>query len=175
MSNHRFHCLLLDPPWKAERGGGKIKRGADRHYPLLSTPDVIETVLRADLWRPAANAHCWMWVTNTTLANGEGQALMRALGFRPLSFVTWVKDRIGLGQYLRGRTEHLMLGVRGKGASIRTGQGVTVIHAPRTKHSRKPVEAYEMIEKVSPGPRVEFFARARREGWEAFGNEVSDE
>ena len=29
----------MDPPW-LERGGGKIKRGADRHYPVLKVEDI---------------------------------------------------------------------------------------------------------------------------------------
>ena len=39
-------------------------------------------------------------------------------------------------------------------------------------HSRKPAAFMEMVESVSPGPRLEMFARRRREGWSAWGNEV---
>lgn len=31
----RYKTILADPPWP-EHGGGKSKRGADRHYPLMS-------------------------------------------------------------------------------------------------------------------------------------------
>ena len=33
--NKKYKTIYADPPWK-ESGGGKIKRGADRHYPLMS-------------------------------------------------------------------------------------------------------------------------------------------
>ena len=36
----RYHTIYADPPWM-ERGGGRIKRGADRHYPLMSTKDIM--------------------------------------------------------------------------------------------------------------------------------------
>lgn len=36
----KYHTIYADPPWM-ERGGGKIKRGADRHYPLMSTKDIM--------------------------------------------------------------------------------------------------------------------------------------
>jgi hypothetical protein len=35
----KYGTILADPPW-LERGGGKIKRGADRHYPLMKTRDI---------------------------------------------------------------------------------------------------------------------------------------
>ena len=43
---------------------------------------------------------------------------------------------------------------------------------PRTKHSKKPDAMYTLIEEASPGPYLELFARERRPGWAAWGNEV---
>jgi N6-adenosine-specific RNA methylase IME4 len=87
-----------------------------------------------------------------------------------------VKLQIGIGQYLRGSHELLLLGVRGKGLdpSVRTeDRGVpSVIYGRRTKHSKKPDSAFSMVERVSRGPRVELFARSNRPGWESWGNEV---
>lgn len=31
-TGNKYKTIYMDPPW-AEQGGGKIKRGADRHYP----------------------------------------------------------------------------------------------------------------------------------------------
>ena len=39
--NKKYRTIYADPPWH-EKGGGKIKRGADRHYPLMRTEDVKE-------------------------------------------------------------------------------------------------------------------------------------
>jgi len=51
MFGEEFRTIMMDPPW-LERGGGQVKRGADRHYPLLPTPDDLRrtcaTWLRAD-------------------------------------------------------------------------------------------------------------------------------
>ena len=38
----------MDPPWY-ETGGGKIKRGADRHYDLVKTPDLPRSFGRRHL------------------------------------------------------------------------------------------------------------------------------
>ena len=39
ISNKKYQTIYADPPW-AMFGGGKIKRGADKHYPLMKTKDI---------------------------------------------------------------------------------------------------------------------------------------
>jgi len=41
-----YRCIYLDPPWP-ERGGGKSKRGADRHYDTLTVRQIEKVVLDA--------------------------------------------------------------------------------------------------------------------------------
>lgn len=165
---NQYRCILADPPWK-ETGGGKIKRGANRHYPLLSTPDIIRVMYQASLWNPAPNSHLWMWVTNNFLE--DGLFVMRALGYKYITNAVWVKDRIGLGQYIRGQHELLLFGRRGRLPS-NSRKEKSVIEAHRKKHSQKPEKSFEMIEAISPGPRLEMFSRAPREGWDVWGNQV---
>jgi N6-adenosine-specific RNA methylase IME4 len=45
--------------------------------------------------------------------------------------------------------------------------------APVGRHSEKPDESYELIERLAPGPYVELFARRKRPGWTCLGNEVA--
>lgn len=96
LDEDRFPTLMADPPW-LERGSGQTKRGADRHYPLLATKK-IPGVMRAacddegrSLWRPAFNAHLYMWVTNNFLE--DGLWVMRELGFRYVTNLAWPKLR----------------------------------------------------------------------------------
>jgi hypothetical protein len=42
------------------------------------------------------------------------------------------------------------------------------------EHSRKPDEAYALIESCSPGPYLELFARGSRDGWISWGNEAGE-
>ena len=178
----RFSCILSDPPWP-ERGAGKCKRGADRHYDVQRVAD-IPPIMRAakgpdgaPLWLPAADCHPWMWVTNNYLEGGLW--VMRELGFRYVTNVAWAKDRISIGQYLRGQHELLLFGVRGKGFAVRTERRdlPSLITAPvptengKRVHSRKPEAAYELIEARTMGPRLELFGRRPREGWTVWGND----
>jgi N6-adenosine-specific RNA methylase IME4 len=166
-----YCTVLADPPW-LERGGGKVKRGADRHYPLMSTSAIA--ALPVVEWA-APDAHLYLWVTNNFLE--DGLMVMRAWGFRYVSILTWKKDRIGLGQYFRGNTEHCLFGVRGSlpyritATGVRA-QGVTGFDAPRGKHSVKPEYLRLMAGVVSYEPRLELFARRPAPGWDVWGNEV---
>ncbi|MCK5641183.1 MAG: hypothetical protein KAJ19_10310 [Gammaproteobacteria bacterium] len=93
----KYKTIYADPPWP-ERGGGKIKRGADRHYPLMKVKEIISM---SDFVNSISdeNCHLYLWVTNNYLPSGL--QVMEAWGFRYITTITWVKDRIGLGQYFR--------------------------------------------------------------------------
>jgi N6-adenosine-specific RNA methylase IME4 len=120
-----------------------------------------------------SDAHLWLWVTNATLF--AGQTVMRAWGFTYRSCLTWVKPGLGLGSsYLRNNTEHLLLGTKGR-ARIRYRSQPTWLYAPKQDHSHKPEEQYAVIERCSPGPYLELFARRKRVGWQAWGNEVTSD
>lgn len=164
----KYKTILIDPPWY-ERGGGRIKRGADRHYNLMKTEDIISTILNSGAFTPDENCHLYLWVTNNFLK--DGLFVMERLGFRYVTNLVWVKDRFGLGQYFRGQHELVLFGVKGKlPACCKTES--TVVIAKKTEHSKKPYDFYAKIEKVSMPPRLEMFSRIRRDGWDAWGNQI---
>ena len=81
------------------------------------------------------------------------------------------RPNFGMGHYSRQDTEICLLGMRGSmpvaDRSVRQS-----IHAPVREHSRKPDEQYARIEAMYPGAAyVELFARQRRPGWAAHGDE----
>lgn len=43
---------------------------------------------------------------------------------------------------------------------------------PREEHSRKPEQVVSYLERVSPAPRLEMFARGPRPGWDVWGNQT---
>jgi N6-adenosine-specific RNA methylase IME4 len=194
----RYACLSADPPWK-EHGGGQIQRGADRHYGLLSKEQILDVMIGSGMWRPADHAHFHCWFTDNFLE--DALWLVDRLGFRYVRTLVWVKTsgatdvddlggddlRMGIGQYARGCHESWIFAVRGRGQDPSVWRGDrsvrSVVAAPhvirdgKRVHSAKPVAAYETIERVSRGPRVEFFARSGRvaidgERWDACGNEA---
>ncbi|GAB3990705.1 MT-A70 family methyltransferase [Nocardioides marmoraquaticus] len=165
-SSLRYRAILADPPWDIDQGG---PRGAARHYRVMSLRRIKNLPVR-DL--AADNAHLWLWVTNNTLRHGYDVA--EAWGFTVRSPLTWVKFRIGLGAYLRNSTEHLLFCTRGR-APVKFRSQPTWMQAPVQDHSHKPEEQYALIERVSPGPYLELFARRRQPGWDAWGNQVESD
>jgi N6-adenosine-specific RNA methylase IME4 len=169
------HTLLADPPWNETGGGVKGgRRGADRHYPLMRTSDIMAL---SDGVKAVTdvNSHCYLWVTNSFLK--EGLEVLECWGYRYVTNIAWVKDRFGLGQYFRGQHELILFGVRGvlpykTRADGKRAQHPTVIFAPRQSHSQKPDKTFKMIEHVSHGPYLELFARKQRNNWNCWGNEV---
>lgn len=174
-----YRTVSLDPPWW-EAGGGKIKRGADRHYDLLKTHAMPGVIYGSGVFKPATDSHMYMWVTNNFLK--DGLWLMDALGFRYVTNVVWPKHKAGLGQYFRGKHELILFGVRGRGKAESVYQDTrsitSVLDVPKQSrvHSRKPVEAFQMIEARSKGPYLEMFADpscAPRDGWTPWGKSRS--
>lgn len=166
----KYKTILADPPWN-ERGGGKIKRGADRHYKLMSTDKICQLPISSI---SEQNCHLYLWVTNNFLE--DGLKVMKDWGFSYKTMITWAKENFGLGQYFRGMTEHCLFGVKGhlpyKLIDNKRQQGKTLIRAANQAHSVKPWQIYEMIDKVSYDPKVELFAREKIDGWTSLGFDI---
>ena len=174
MINHagKYRTIYIDPPWP-ERGGGKIKRGADRHYDLMTVKEIKQLPI-GKLANPDG-CHLYLWVTNNHLHDGLN--CVEEWGFEYVTMITWMKDRIGLGQYYRGITEHCIFATTKKRLPYKIldgkrAQGKTGFFAPKREHSRKPEEMRQMIETVSYTPRADIFAREQIDGWDCFGNET---
>jgi N6-adenosine-specific RNA methylase IME4 len=165
----KFKTILADPPWDIQQKG---HRGAQRHYPLMSLERIKAMPVR-DL--AEENAHLWIWTTNAALRDAYDVA--EAWGFTVRSPLTWVKFYLGLGQYLRNATEHLLLATRGK-APVNFRSQPTWINAPMQDHSHKPEEQFAVIERISDGPYLELFARRRPPStrpWFVWSNQIDSD
>jgi N6-adenosine-specific RNA methylase IME4 len=112
----------------------------------------------------------FVWTTSPYLV--EALQVVLAWGFKYKTNIAWVKDKVGLGYVVRNRHELLLVATRGDIPSpLPANRPSSVIEAPRREHSRKPDEAYELIERMYPElPKIELFARQARPGWACWGN-----
>ena len=124
----------------------------------------------ADLCKP--DAHLWLWIPTNELESGF--EVVRAWGFVPKSIFVWCKPKLGLGNYLRGATEHVIFAVRGK-LPIQHRAQMNWGFFPLQDHSHKPEEFHEIIKRCSPGPYLELFARRPYAGFDIWGNEVESD
>lgn len=173
-----YRTLMVDPPWRYDGPGWH--GDAEKHYNTMSK-EQLRALRVADI--AAEDAVMWLWVVNPLLS--QGAELLAAWGFQYKGLVTWVKTTtthpirpaIGNGYWLRGATEHMMLGTRGTPKPLVKNQA-TWFMAPPGAHSAKPEAAFAIAERYFDGPRIELFSRElspmfpKRDGWDVWGNEV---
>lgn len=159
-----YRTIAADPPWQYDN---KATRGAaEDHYPTMTVAELCD--LPVEEWAHD-RAHLYLWATNGFLR--EAFDILDAWGFTYKTTLTWVKPQIGMGNYFRSSTEHVLFGVRGGLRTLDCNQR-NWFEAKRARHSQKPGAFFALVEKASPGPYLELFARTRRFGWDAWGNEV---
>lgn len=163
----RYRTIYMDPPWAYADEG--VNGSAATQYHTMGV-EAIERLPVARLAH-ADGCHLWMWTTWPMIREGAPHRLVAAWGFRWVGEVTWKKDRVGTGRWLRSITEVLVLAVRGS-MPLLVDDAAGFLEAPRGRHSEKPKEARALVERCSPGPRLEVFARHVPEGWDAVGLEV---
>lgn len=167
-----YRTVVADPPWEPSLGATWATRFTDKarpqkHYPVMPLEDIKRLPVPA-----APQAHLWLWVLNQHV--DWGHEVARAWGFEPQQIITWAKPGLGTGRF-QCNTEHILLCRKGTRHGNPFGPtGGTWFNWPRGRHSEKPGAFYDLVERVSPGPYLEMFARDTRLGWSAWGNEVPD-
>jgi N6-adenosine-specific RNA methylase IME4 len=159
----RYGIILADPPWRFEpysRETG-MDRSADNHYPTMRLADICRLKVYA-----ASDAVLFLWRTAPMLE--ASFSVVTAWGFTYKTEFVWTKPRMGTGYWNRNQHEVLMLATRGNPVAPAPGtQSSSWLHAASPAHSAKPDNFHFMIENLWPAtPKVEFFARRRRPGWD---------
>lgn len=173
----KFGTVLIDPPWRFSNRTGKMAPEHKRlhRYPTMSFEEIAALPV-GELVLP--KSHLYLWCPNALIA--EGLDILKAWGFTYKTNLVWYKvrkdggpDGRGVGFYFRNVTELLLFGVKGNLRTKAPGRSqVNIITTRKQEHSRKPNEAYEIIERCSPGPFLELFARLKQPGWTQWGNQV---
>ncbi len=194
-----FSTIVADPPWDYSRklsSGGTSgyspvhpsrggSRGAANHYQTLTLEQLQALPVQSVA---ASRSHLYLWTTSTFVV--EAHVLAESWGFSPKVLVPWIKTkknsrskvldaggdlyagvRMGMGLYIRHCAEFILFCVRGKAQTSRNDV-LGVLFAPQGRHSEKPFEAYELIDRLSPSPKLELFARGPRDGYEVWGDQA---
>lgn len=177
-----YSTLVVDPPWMYQKQPG-LKTGsvmramAEGQYTTMTNEEIAALPV-ASIANP--QAHLYLWCTNPGLYGGRFSDvtpadIAAAWGFRYVTMLTWVKPGAGgMGWYFRGQTEHVLFATRGDLGISAERREPNVIDSRRTGHSQKPAAFFDLVERVSPGPYVELFAREPRLGWDSWGHGYED-
>jgi N6-adenosine-specific RNA methylase IME4 len=176
-----YEVTLADPPWHFYNWGadepGMIhdrERGANKYYPTATLADICALVPPS-----SPDAVLLMWTVSSHLP--EALEVIDAWNFE-YKTIAWYylktnksgSPRIGMGYWTRQVGELCLLATKGKPRAPEYRGEPAILIAPRgPRHSEKPAEQYNKIDRLFPGTtRLEMFARAAREGWDVFGNEA---
>lgn len=173
----RYKTIVADPPWdygdKASAGWSWRKgrpSGEVRPlpYPTMSLEEIAALPVR-DL--AAKGAHLYVWTTQRFL--WESRWICEAWGFTPICTNVWCKEPRGFGPggAFQSTVEFFIFARRGSLAALST-QNPQWYRWPRGDHSAKPDAFLDLVEQISPAPRLELFARRQRLGWDTWGNEA---
>jgi len=159
-----FDVIVIDPPWQYGTKYDPNGRRAANPYPEMS----LEEIAKINL--PASNdCILWLWTTHKFMRHSFD--LLDQWGFRDVAIVTWVKDRMGLGSWLRSQSEFCIMAVKGSPKVNLTNQ-TTIINGALREHSRKPDEFYQFVDSLCIGYKLDYFSREKRDGWVVFGNDT---
>jgi N6-adenosine-specific RNA methylase IME4 len=134
----------------------------------------------------SADAVLFLW--RLASMQKDAIAVVEAWGFTVKSEVVWQKltkrglPWFGMGRTVRASHETCIVAVRGRASKVIRAKNIrSTFAAPvpvdsegRYIHSAKPTEFFSQIVEPLVGdvPRLEIFARTRRPGWDAIGNQL---
>ena len=178
--------ILIDPPWAYQNMRESVNGAASSHYVTMTDEDILDLPL-ASLASDDCVLACWATWPRLDLA----LACIGNWGWRYVTAIPWVKYvpcakekpaiRRGVGFWSMAASEVLLLAARGapkrQGDRSDTPIGLLtgddrVFWAPRSKHSRKPNEVHDWLERRHVGPYLELFARRPRDGWTCWGGDL---
>lgn len=171
-----FGTIYADPPWRFSNRTGKMAPEHRRlsRYSTMTLKEIMELPVPQVA---ARESHLYLWVPNALIV--EGIEVMRRWGFTYKTNLVWYKirkdggpDGRGVGFYFRNVTELVLFGIRGRIRTLKPGRTqVNLLGTRKRRHSHKPDEMWDIIERCSPAPRLELFARHYRKGWQQWGDE----
>ena len=177
----KYKTIYADPPWQFSNRTGKMAPEHKRlnRYSTMKLNDIKKLPVSdvAD-----EKSHLYLWVPNALLP--EGLEVMKAWGFEYKTNLIWEKvrkdgmpDGRGVGFYFRNVTEIVLFGIKGdNNRTLQPGRSqVNLLRFMKREHSRKPDEWIDLIERCSPGPYLELFARGDRKNWDMWGNQATDD
>lgn len=153
-----FPIGYVDPPWEQQAWSDETGQDKGLMYPAMPL-DEICALCAGDKSPFTPDAIVLLWATTNRLHHGI--KVLNDWGFEYVTALTWDKVHIGMGRWVRDRTEHLLIGKRGNFPGLAEGSQPHSLHSEvRGRHSRKPVWFAEEIQRLFPDMRkLELFQR----------------
>ncbi len=162
-----FEVIVIDPPWQYntsdDAGYNSESFRGTTPYPTMTIEQIKNIKIPA-----SKDSVIWLWTTQKHMRYAFD--ILDSWGFVDKAILTWVKNKMGIGKWLRSKSEFCIMAVKGKPIINLTNQ-TTVLEANVREHSRKPDEFYAMVDNLCVGRKLDYFSREKRDGWGTYGVE----
>lgn len=164
----KYRVIYADPAWQFDNTG--FTQSAESIYEAtMSTEEIAKLSVKENTYEDSV---LFLWATNAMLE--DALFVMKEWGFKYKSNIVWAKDKSpGMGWFVDSRHELLLIGTKENNIHPKI-KPKSWFEAKVRRHSQKPDEVYEMIEKMYDAPYLELFARNTRENWQSWGNEINE-
>jgi N6-adenosine-specific RNA methylase IME4 len=165
-----YDLIYADPPWKVTKIKRKFRPNQkELDYPTLSNEEIEKILAEYD------SKLLFLWTTDKFLRAAEH--IGYDLGYSLHTRLIWDKMMgVPIPHSIKFSHEYLLWFYKKPFTPVTPKIGWSyrsVITEKSTVHSKKPIKAYEMIEALFPDlTKIELFARNKRDGWSAWGNEI---
>ncbi len=159
--DRKYSVIVIDPPWDLGTTWDPNWMRSSPKYPVMSLDEIKNIRLPMD-----EDCIVWLWIINKMIPKaGE---ILNAWGLEFREMLTWDKEKFGIGRWLRAQTEHCILATIGN-PKIDSASTPNILRAYSTGHSEKPDAFYELVDRICFGPKLDYFARKKRDGWDSYG------
>jgi N6-adenosine-specific RNA methylase IME4 len=165
-----FEIISVDPPWPYEQNTDKnsydpIGRRVANPYPEMSIDNIMSINLPM-----SKDCIVFLWTTHKFLPSAFD--ILKNWNLEYKATLVWDKQKMGMGAWFRMQCEFCLVGIKGKPYFDNT-KYADIIYEKRRQHSRKPDLFFSIINDITLGRKLEYFAREQRDGWEIFGNDLN--
>jgi N6-adenosine-specific RNA methylase IME4 len=178
LPENKYQLIYADPPWMYDIDlSSGATRSPENNYPVM---DLEALVKFGEKVKEISNKDCvlFMWITAPKL--NWMNPVLDAWGFEYKTNLIWDKIKPNMGHYSSVRHEILIIAGRGNCSPTCDGKTIQSVDSVQSieksaRHSEKPKEFIEIIEKLYPDyKKIELFARNKeqRKNWTYWGNEV---
>ncbi len=169
----KYQTIVIDPPWTVKNNLKDLRyyrTGKKMPYPLMSDDEILNFPIDN-----FADDRCDLFLWSITSKIPLCFEILKAWNFRYMDFFAWDK-KIGVpvnGVYRR--VEWIVYAYRGKMGINKKGKFIpSMFDEKRGRHSRKPDILYDTLRKNTREPRIDIFAREKRNGFNVWGNEIGN-
>ena len=170
----KYATVVVDPPWLVSTGPTRIKARNGGYAPMpYNVMEVSELAVLRIGHILADDSLLFCWTTHRFLPS----AINLISDWQATYRFTMVWHKPGGPQIMNTpafNCEFIIVGSKGKPQFLDTKAFATANYWPRGGHSEKPEGFYDLLRRVTPGPRLDIFGRRRIAGFESWGNEAPE-